>query len=139
MQRRVILGIDKGLGLVLGPEVAVDGDDGGLADQDAGGVAGFLVLEEGAAVEVGEVEGDVALEGAGRGEEGFALVECHVGPVAEVGFGDLAGAGEGLVMVWLGERGGDGKGDVQLLSPREMFVVVDEVIAALFQGPGVYA
>ena len=70
--------------MLLAPLAAEDGDDRGAAPELRGGVALGAVLVEGLAVEVGEVEGLVGAEEAGRGDEGFAVVVLEVGPVAEV-------------------------------------------------------
>lgn len=93
VQGRVLLGGDKGLDLVLGPHAAEDGDDGGVAGEEGGGVC-FLAGGQGAAEEVGEVEGEVGFEEAGGREEGFAFVEGEVDPVAEVRAGDFVFATE---------------------------------------------
>ena len=104
---------------------------------------------EGLAVEVGEVEGFVGAEEAGRGNEGLAVVVLEVGPVTKVGPRDLLLSG--FVGVWsaeyraLIERGGaleGGEGEVgeehmniQLLTPDKVLVVVDKVIPPLAHRP----
>ena len=91
LEGRVGFGGDKGTDLVLGPHAAEDGDDGAVAFEKGCGVGdlGSSVLGEGSAVQVREVEGEVGLEKTWRREEGLALMELHVAPVAEIGAGDF--------------------------------------------------
>ncbi|CRK27082.1 hypothetical protein BN1708_004304 [Verticillium longisporum] len=83
-------GGEEGVGLVLGPAALEQGDDGRLAVQDVGrGAEAAVRGVEGVADKVGEEEGDFGFEGARRREEGLAVVELEVAPVAEVGAGHL--------------------------------------------------
>lgn len=92
VERRVGLLGDEAGGLALGPLTAEDGDDAGLAREQRSCVAGFLVrLEERLAVQVGEEEGELGLEQSWRCDEGLALVELQVVPVAEVRSGHRGG------------------------------------------------
>lgn len=47
-------------------------------------MAGLVLLEERLAVKIGEIERVVGFEEPGRGDEGFALFESQVSPVAEI-------------------------------------------------------
>ena len=90
-QGRVLRGARERLGLVLGPGPAEDGDDGRLAHERGSRVAlrAAFALEQRSAVQVREIERDVALEEARRREESLALVELQVAPVAEIGSAKL--------------------------------------------------
>ncbi|KAK7988070.1 hypothetical protein PG989_008385 [Apiospora arundinis] len=90
-QGRVLRGARKGLGLVVGPGAAEYGNDGRLADERRRRVAlgAALALEQRPAVQVREVERDVALEEARRRVKGLALVERQVAPVAEIRSAEL--------------------------------------------------
>lgn len=139
--------------LLLRPLAAKDGDDGGAAGEQWRGVArGGVGLEEGLAVEVGEEEGELGLEEARGRDEGLALVELEVAPVAEVGTRDLGGprcassvshCSSSLSVTREPSRRSNGSTGgwqgLQLFSPLQVLVVVDKVLLALLKGAGVDA
>lgn len=92
---------------------------------------------EGRAIKVGKVQGAVVLEWSWGRDEGLALVEVKICPIAEVGAGHLGLAGKRharLVSVCM--RTALHRIEPvhsQLLSPLKMPVVVDKVIAPLLQ------
>ena len=63
-------GAEKGLDLVLRPGSGEEGDEGGFAAEERGGIAGGS--KQGAALQVGEVERFVGTDERGGREETFA-------------------------------------------------------------------
>lgn len=103
---------------------------------------------EGLTVEVGEEEGPVGAEEAGRGDEGLAVVVPQVCPVTEVGprelflsgfgGGRLAGGVEILRQQRRVKWGADiveERRNIQLLAPDQMLVIVHKVVSPLAQRP----
>lgn len=89
-------------------------------------------------MQIGKVQGKVGFEETWRREEGLALVELHVAPVAEVGAGDFGFANViTLISQEAGRRmkihGQCRDGFSQHLSLLQMFLIVDEVIPLLLE------
>ncbi|CAI6095612.1 unnamed protein product [Clonostachys chloroleuca] len=113
------------------------GHDGGSAGEDRGGVLGLLGrLLDRLADEIGEEEGELGFEEAGRRNEGLALVELEIAPIAEVRPRELCSSVQTISFCRSFQTLARYR-FLQFLSPYEMLVIVHKVVPTLAEGPAV--